>query len=85
MSEENKYSELSNEELQNDYETSRKLFYPALAILLVIFALGIYAATHGAMGFFKVILFVGACLICLKYIVKYASLQKEMKSRNLLK
>ena len=83
MSEENKFSELSNEELKRDFETSKKLFYPAVIILLFIFGIGIYAATHGGMGFFKLVLFVGSCMICFKYIIKYSNLQKEMKARNL--
>ncbi len=83
MSDENKFSELSNEELRSDFATSKKLFYPAVIILLFIFALGIYAATYGGMGFFKLVLFMGSCMICFKYIVKYSNLKMEMKSRNL--
>ncbi|MBE2273321.1 MAG: hypothetical protein IAE62_03525 [Flavobacteriales bacterium] len=84
MSNENKFTELSNEELQSEFATSKKLCYPAVVILLFIFAIGIYAATHGGMGFFKLILFMGSCMICFKYIIKYSNLQKEMKARDLL-
>lgn len=80
---ENKFSKLSNEELQSEFATSKKLFYPALIILLFIFGLGIYAAIHGEMGFFRLFLFVGSCMICFKYIVKYSNLKKEIKERNI--
>jgi len=33
MSNENKFTELSNEELQSEFATSKKLFYPAVVIL----------------------------------------------------
>lgn len=83
MNDEKKYAGFSDEELKSEFATSKKLFYPAVVILLIIFALGIYNATKVGMGLFKIALFCGACFICMKYIVKHNNLQKEMKSRNL--
>lgn len=85
MNEENKFSELTNEELQSKYETSKKLYYPVIVLLFAIFTWGVYAGAKGKMGFFLIVLFMFASITCLKYIEKNGKLKKEMKSRNLLK
>ena len=84
MSEENKLSELSNEQLQKQFAIAKKLLYPSTIFLFLLFAWGIYAGGRGKMGFFLLILFMFGCFTCLKYIEKYSKLKKEMKSRNLL-
>ncbi len=82
MSEKKDLSKLSNEELEIELKENKKLFYPSLFIFLMTLCFGIYAATHGGMGFLKVVLFFGVCMICLKYVSQYFNIQKEIKARN---
>lgn len=82
MSDKKDLSKLSIEELKIELQENKKLFYPSLFIFIIALVLGIYVATHGGMGFFKIVLFFAVCMICLKYITQYSNIQKEIKARN---
>lgn len=81
----NKFSDLSDTELKSEFATVKKLFYPAVALLVLTLVSSIYIATNGKPSLFLVFLYLFAGFQCLKYIEKYSLLKKQMKSRNFLK